>query len=541
MVGDHFEGFRSSYKWLIRLPRTSILLTAALILGATSLAFSWSMNLSLLDLIKSLILGLLPPAYLHLLGRKVFTFRRSLGLFLTFLVFLPISLLIGKTPIYATLFEFFLGFLLTIAVYSVYKGFVYFVLHLAPIHILGLDIKLHYGLAAFYAASLLTFIIIDGRIRKVAGVSGIGFLESFLRYVLSGEQADVEYYLERISTERTLPVHIYSFFSNGEELGRLVVSTIHPGPLRTLGSSTLPQLVRQCSRTPLLFLKAPCAHSENLPTVKAARRVAGTICNANTTPQSSRAIVGASDIDILGIIVLDFEGLPRLAFLDPRVIMEDLPHRVSELSLEELNTVTVDAHNMIAPGFLKIDNSQEDEVAKIIASLKTATENKIAEGRILAGFSNINYSDNITIGPAGITCAAMDIGGKRLLVVSFDGNNMELDFKARLLTRLNKIADAVLVATTDTHIYTGLYRGRDYYPVGWFNPEKVMERTLKCAEDALASMREASVGYWAIPVKDKFMDGEKLNRISTATRKNTRDGLFLVLLALAISLSLLLL
>ena len=315
---------------------------------------------------------------------------------------------------------------------------------------------------------------------------------------------------------------------------------MHPGPLRTLGSSTLPQLVKQCSGTPVIFLKAPVTHSENISTLESTQRLAKTICNTHVVPQSNFGRAGASSTDILEITIFGFEDLPQLAFLDPRVTMEDLPYRVSEFSFEEINTVTVDTHSMIAPGFLRISNDQEDEIAKIITAIREASENKITEGKILAGFSSINYFDNITIGPAGITCAAMNVGGKRFLIISFDGNNMEPDFKARLLVSLGSLADTVIVTTTDTHIYTGLYQGRDYYPVGSVGPEEVLEKTLKCVQEALASVRETSVGYTVIPVRDKFMDGEKLSKISVATKKNTRDGLFLALLALVISALLLL-
>uniref|UniRef100_A0A7C1CD39 DUF2070 family protein n=1 Tax=Thermofilum adornatum TaxID=1365176 RepID=A0A7C1CD39_9CREN len=540
MSTDNYEGFRSSYRWLIRLPKTLHLVVFAVIMAAFSLALSWIMHISTLELTKSLVYALFPPVFLYLVNRRVFNFRRSLSVFLIYLVFLPIVILLGKSPVYGAVFEVLLGLLLAVAVYSVHLGALYSALNLVLICFLGFDTKLLYATLIFYVFSLIIFTIIDSRIRRIAGVSSLGFLEAFLRYILSGDHIDVEKYLEKISTERTLPIHIYSFHSRGQEIGRLVVSNVHPGPLRTLGSSTLPQLVKQCSKIPVLFLKAPVAHSENLATVEATSRVANAICGAQAQPRASSGWAGEYTTSLLRITVLGFGDIPRLAFLDPIVIMEDLPYRVSELSLEELGTVTVDNHNMIADGFLKIENEQEDEIAKIIAAVRTATENKTTEGKIQAGFSSIDYTDNITIGPAGIACAAISTGGKKFLVASFDGNNMEPDFKARLVSRLDNMADTAIVTTTDTHIYTGLYQGRDYYPVGSVNPEQVLEKAVKCAQDALASLQEAEVGYTVLPVRDKFMDGEKLDKISVATRKNTRDGLLLVFLALAISVLLLL-
>ncbi|ABL77950.1 DUF2070 family protein [Thermofilum pendens] len=538
--GDHFEGFKSSYKWIIRLPATRVLAPISFSLLLLSLGASLLLGVPPSELLHSLLLGAAVPLYLHVCDRRVFNFRRSLGVFLLYLAMLPLVLVLRKPPILATVLEGLVGFLLAVGILSVWKAGALAILYFLWFSVAHNDPRALYILSAFFLASSTVFFVVDRRIRKAAGVSGVGFLEAFLKYILSGARSEVEEYLERISVERTLQVHVYSFTAD-REIGRLVISNVHPGPLRDLGSSTLPQLIAKCRDTPTLFLKAPCTHSENLPRLRYSEELAGAVCSCTPSPAVDRCGLGYSSSGKVDVVRLAFGEIPDLVFLDPQVIMEDLPYRVSEESHAVEGAVAVDLHNMIAPGYLKIDEDDEIEIAEIVSAIHEASEEVEAEGEIYAGFARVEYTDGASVGPGGVACAVLQIAGKKLLLLSIDGNNMTPDFKERVLRTFKESFEKVLVATTDTHLYTGLYRNVDYYPVGALSPEKVLETCMSCVEKALKNVSKVRVGYCSVPFRGRFMDGEMLRRISVATKKNTRDSLAVVFLAFAVSLALLLL
>ncbi|QOJ78184.1 DUF2070 family protein [Infirmifilum lucidum] len=535
MTDAKFEGFRRSYKWLFRLPGTCTMVAVVSGTLLLELVLSIAVNYSVQELAKNLLAVFLPYIASHIVDRKILTWRRILGFFTVFLILLLPAILLRKTPVVASTAVVLLSFLVFIATSGEASLVIFLSSYLALLYFLYPQFFLPslVEISLYVLASLPVLYNIDRRVRKVTGVGGLKFLNGFLRYALAGEKNKIEECIKASSSRRTIPIHVFTFRDNGEVLGRLVVSGVHPGPLRTLGSSTIPEkVVTRCLRS--VFLKAPAGHGENLALSNEVDRVADAICDVTpSSEESTEATLGFAQGKLVNSLSIKLSNGVTLCFLDPQIPMEDIPAILRE-EFESRGVVLVDLHNSISREYLQLPDDPEDSpelYLEVKQTIQESLSSEIARGRIKAGFAWSSYSDGITVGKAGVSCVVVEVGGKTVGILSFDGNNMTPDFKSKLFRELGKEVDHLIVGTTDTHVMTGTFQGVDYYPVGTVNDNTLLDVAQKCLSEARENMKESSVSHGIFPVNSYFMDSAKLKGLSLATRLNVRDGLALATLA----------
>lgn len=533
-MDEGYSGFRSGYRYIFSLPRGKMLALLATALNLLCAVISLPLGAA-----SSFAKGAAAAALLVLASKlvepRVITWKRAAGFYALFsLAAIPALAATGEA-FYAVLFMDLLCFLFLAATSSPARASTLLILYTALAYFIAPQLfsKSLLSVTAYLAVSLAVLAVIDRRVKRSVDISGLKILRGFLRYILSGEREELEECFTRMSKERSLGLHVVNFLdTEGRVLGKLVVSEIHPGPMRDLGSSSLPSKVVNSCSAPTLFLKAPSTHSENLASSSEVERIAREVCSIPCGDSSSYAKVGAGTAGKFDVVVID-AGRIALAFIDPLVPMEDLPREVFE-TLREAGVIAVDTHSMIGEEYLLLDSAEtySHEISSLYESIRDALEKPIAEGPIRAGFHRVNYSDGRSVAPGGISCAVLEVGGLRLAVVSVDGNNMAADFKPVLLSRLKAIGVLPVVATTDSHLYTGAISGVDYYTVGSFDRELLLELCSKCVEEALSNARGAALCYACYTIKSRYLDASALKRLSLVTRSNVRDGVALALLAL---------
>ncbi|MGC9147189.1 MAG: DUF2070 family protein [Infirmifilum sp.] len=544
MVDDRYEGFRKSYRWLFSLPSLWLVLLYNILLLLVAIFLGLLKGYELNSLLVALASIAIPFTVTFIIDRRVLTLKRLLGLYSIYLVFLFPVILLGKQLLLATIPFVLLSFLVFLAIarrtalasfLAAYLSTIYFLQHQFLLYVI-------IPVAVYITVAFPILYNINRRVKLVAGVGGLKYLRSFLRYTLAGEKKEVEECLSAAAVKKTVPIHVFELYSDGALLGRIVVSGVHPGPLRTLGSSTLPEaILEKCHSA--LFLKAPAGHGENLALSRDVEKVAEKVCGETSrAEQTGSATLGVADGKLVRSISLRFSNGVSLCLLDPQVSMEDLPATLRE-EFEEDHVVVADLHNMIDDNFIQLpEDPQEnpelhlDVKQTILESLRDVR----AEGVLKAGLARVKYSDKLSVGKGGISCAVFSIDDKKLAIVSVDGNNMDPVFKALVNRELASGLDYLLLATTDTHVMTGLFQGVDYYPVGSLNKEQILRNIRDCLLEASQNLKECRVSYRVVPVNALFMDGSKLKGLSRVTRLNVRDGLLLAMLAL-LSLPILLL
>lgn len=537
MTDSKFEGFRKSYRWLFSLPGPRLMLVYALALSAIDALIASLRGYTLEEFLIVIMVGGAPFVVSLVLDSKVLTVKRLLGFFSIYLVFLLPFILLKKPLILASIPAMLISSLVFVAIAR----------RTALIGLLATYFSLLYAFRPgilpltlmFFGAYLLVAVPIlyniNRRVLKAAGVGGLKYLRGFLRYVLAGEKKEVEECLKAATVRKTVPIHVFEFKSNGETLGKLIVSGVHPGPLRTLGSSTLPEaILTRCQQS--IFLKAPAGHGENLADSGEVSGIAERVCSeTNGGDPAVSAALGIAEGKLVNSIAVKLSNGVSLSLIDPQVSMEDLPASLRE-EFEQRNIILADLHNMIDDSFIQLPEDPLENPELYLDVKQTILESlgrEISAGSLKVGLARSNYSDGVSVGKGGISCIVFEIGGRRLGIISVDGNNMDPTFKTTALRELSSYVDHLLLATTDTHVMTGLFQGVDYYPVGSMNREQLLENMRQCLQSALSTIKECRAYYRAVPVNTLFMDGSKLKGLSRATRFNTRDGLILALLALS--------
>jgi len=534
-VNEDYSGFKSGYRYIFSLPRGRVL--ALLIAALNLLCITASLRLgAALDFARSAAAVALLVLACKLTEPRVVTWKRAAGFYALFSLAAIPALVVTGEAFYAVLLTDLLCFLFLATISSPARASTLLLLYIVLAYAITPQFftKFLVLIAAYLAVSITVLAAIDRRVRKSIGISGFKLLRGFLRYILSGERVELEECFTQMSRERSLGLHVLNFLdAESRVLGKLVISEIHPGPMRDLGSSTLPSKVVNGCGVPTLFLKTPSTHSENLASSAEVEEVTRELCSLTCRdPCSSYARVGARASGKFSVITLD-AGCVTLAFIDPLVPMEDLPREVFE-ALRENGIVAVDTHSMISREYISLDSAEmySLEISNLYESIRDALEKPVAEGFIKAGFHRIDYSDGKSVAPGGISCAVLKVGGLKLAVVSVDGNNMAADFKPAFLSKLKSMGVLPIVATTDSHLYTGAIGGVDYYTVGSFDRELLMKLCSKCVEEALKNSENAALCYTYYAHKSKYLDASALKRLSLVTRSNVRDGVTLVLLAL---------
>lgn len=538
-MSDKFSELKKAYKLVFALPRNEFLVATAFVLVIVCLIVAIRVG-AVQSFLGAVITAAVPVLVSKIVDTRIITWRRAGGLYIVFLLLSLASLIVSGDAYPGTLSGALLGYLFLAVSSSPLKAILPLLSYIAVLGITATSIaaKLSALALGYMLATLGSLALIDHRVKKVSGASGLTLLKGFLRYILSGEKCPLEEAFARLSTERKLNLHVFSFEDpRNKPLGRVVVSEIHPGPFRDLGSSSLPsKVIAAHGNLPVVFLKAPSTHAENLAFSIDVSRLMGELMQLKGgSDYSEYARIGVAVKGRFRVITLSFSHT-TLAFADPLVPMEDLPHNLCTV-LAPQKVIVVDTHSMIAEGYGVLDRPAISlpEYSEILSAVTEALENPLEEGALRAAFERIDYSDGVSVASGGISCAVVAVGNVKVGVVSIDSNNVRADFKPVLLKALEKYVDVPIVASTDTHLLTGRITGVEYYPAGSILPDQLLTRCLQCVESAVERLEEARVKYSPLPFRSLYLRGDLMEEISRVTRGNVVIGIILVALAIAAS------
>lgn len=176
---------------------------------------------------------------------------------------------------------------------------------------------------------------------------------------------------------------------------------------------------------------------------------------------------------------------------------------------------------------------------KLRAAVEEAARTPCSEGRWRVGFSRLKADElELEVGGGGVMATVFLSENKGAFIVSFDSNNMAPGLREEILREITSSLPLSYgeVATTDTHVFSGLIPGVEYYPVG-SRPrtrKKALALALRAVKEALSGAEEVRVGYARLEFTVRCIDGEALYDLSTITEKYAKASLILLsLLGLA--------
>ncbi len=131
------------------------------------------------------------------------------------------------------------------------------------------------------------------------------------------------------------------------------------------------------------------------------------------------------------------------------------------------------------------------------------------------------------IGDNGLITWGLDVNGRRVLLVIFDGNNLRRELADAIINEFRGAFDIVEVLTTDNHQYTGIARftrSRGYKVVGdSVNHELIMRNVRRSVKRCLNNLSTTHVSYCPVLVESVRLIGDSFNNMVRAAEKGVMD------------------
>ena len=387
--------------------------------------------------------------------------------------------------------------------------------------------------ALLVSAGVLFLRILDRHGERAVGVGAVRLFRGFILDWLCDVTTPLEEHLEEMAEETVASAVVISFAHDTVPHGVIVVSDIHPGPFRRIGSSNIPyeiQIALERKTGALVMVPhGTSGHERDLASERQrVKFIAGILertsfdgssGNATTAIRrfsgSAQAICQAFDGTVMVILTCAPESMEDIPF----DVGEEIRLKGKELGAEEV--VVIDAHNSI--GSL-------DEVPRLqpeqLTNLKLAAENAMRDAlrsdssEFRFGASRIlpkGLGVREGLGPGGIAVSVVEVQNQKTAYVTLDGNNMAKGLREQVREAVMNIVEEAEVLATDTHVVNGVsLTERGYHPVGEVGSrEDLVSSIHECTVEAVSRLEESRQSFRRIRVPGLLVIGEeKLRELS---------------------------
>jgi putative membrane protein len=105
------------------------------------------------------------------------------------------------------------------------------------------------------------------------------------------------------------------------------------------------------------------------------------------------------------------------------------------------------------------------------------------------------------VGESGVKVMIVEVETQKTAYILLDSNNMIIGFRERIMEEVKKLGlDELEVMTSDTHFVNALSGGHN--PVGNKNSDLIIEKIIKCTEDALNDLEDVTVSCEVSKIND---------------------------------------
>ena len=385
------------------------------------------------------------------------------------------------------------------------------------------------------------------------GINGPALLRAFGHDYLAGNPIPLDTLLTKISTPQSIPMEAI-VFRDTQEPSKLiacgVISYVHPGPFRDVGSSELPSVimehVKEKYSVPAFVMHGTCTHQQNLTTKEDIPKVLYEIDRLieNTAVYSTISGPHWTEGEKFKVWTL-FAGENVLTITTSAPEFTDdvaleVGYDAANMVKQRLPTIKrvaiVDAHNCINDHAVSVVQG-DPEAGEYVGAISGAVFSSLNESRYVVKMGMYQvYPKDISpkegMGPGGITAISLTNGDRQFALISVDGNNMEPGFREKTISALKTqgYEDAEVV-TSDTHVVNAIsLSSKGYPPVGRNKPDETMEHILIASVKAREKMQTVQVGLGFGKIADLRTLGERgfdvlTQNITEAARIAERVGI----------------
>lgn len=550
------------YQRLFSLPSNQILSGLAIISIVLNIfELSWFYLINPLIAIPFMIvlwvsISIIPS---YIIQSRVLSIRRSIGLGsiglliigLFNIVFISLALLINQTltityyGMLLGLLFFYLNVILHAMCYNreIRIGGTFFLLFsilgaftlLNPSALFSLPLLQNLAITPglFYLGSFLFIWIINAPAKAVLGVGGFVLFQGFVDEWLEGDSVILDDIFTDIGIKTRLTIQSLEFRSKDTQCF-LVAPEIHPGPFKSIGSSTLSFLLRQQFGNQVFITHSACTHDLNLVSKKETNRLVELLSHNLQSPSihtsTSATKFITSTVNSMSITGQIF-GNTGLFFASnvlnnsddiDRSIAKLAKDHAKYLNLEHL--LLVDAHHGvedICDPLMPFSFESEDLLSAIKHGIKTGQQQNQSSFEFGAAHQYPTpHSVTEGFGPAGISCLVIKTEKETTCYLSIDANNMVVGLREKIVETLKRHNNFthVEISTTDTHMVTGLdTRGMGFNPLGErIEHSEIVSICDNLAHEAVSKLNPGTMAYRELQVDDaKALGHENMDAFTT--------------------------
>jgi len=363
--------------------------------------------------------------------------------------------------------------------------------------------------SVFVTLVFLFIAVVDAPMKRNFGVSAIEAFSLFLS-AWADNSIELESLFHKIGQEVTTTMGIISFESSKKIKGIFLVPAIHPGPFGGTGGARMPFLLsRKLSKATgadVFVMHGPATHDFNPVSSKEINKffTAAMDTLPNLEKVSSATVMKKFKTGLSTFSVQAFGNNYFFAStLSPKPTEDvDLNTGIAVSSVAKAagakDAIFADAHNCHQVGdFIILSGSpvgfdMMGNAKKSVDNLLSVKQKPVKFGSFVSRQNKKFESD---FGSAGASLAVVDTGGQKSVYVLFDGNNLQLGLREKLIGVLKSkgAADAEIM-TTDSHSVNTI-KGVEN-PVGSVTGHEVLSEWVAEAFDrAVLALDPVKVGF----------------------------------------------
>ncbi|MEM2213548.1 MAG: DUF2070 family protein [Candidatus Nezhaarchaeales archaeon] len=354
---------------------------------------------------------------------------------------------------------------------------------------------------------------IDKLSESLVGMSSKKVFKAYVANWFTETKEDLESFFNRISTTFQVSCDLVALLnSKGTIEGIIAIPQVHPGPLRGIGSSSLPSdlisTIKSTCNTKSVVFHGFTTHASDITSSKDYSKLLELMRKA-VTQLSYPAISGPSshlvrvDVEGLSIGCQFIKGLPMIFVSGNERGIDDIPETFGkkvEQEIEEIygiRPILINAHNQYEEdAHVDLEELRRGILKAVELAFKSSSHESIRIG--VGEAENLNLNEFQGIGPSGIRVLITEFKGSRYCYVVIDANNANKEFRDSIGSIVKSMGykDCELF-TTDSHMVVhlrGVKSSRGYHVLGEkVNVKEILNALRTAIREAEESLFEANI------------------------------------------------
>jgi predicted neutral ceramidase superfamily lipid hydrolase len=395
-----------------------------------------------------------------------------------------------------------------------------------------LMIKLYAAIFVFLLISYTIIYFIDSPIKKSLGFSGIDTFSQMMQNWLFSINITIPNRKVRNPFGEKADIGVDSVIAmdkSGRTKSMLVVPNIHFGPVGTLGSSNFPYLIERhiTSRYKSQSVVLHSAINEDHNAVSSdqfqqLKRAIDDMVNRAKSAKRKKLMYsycyGESNGARVRLIKFGDTAIATLSRA-PRVT-EDITPEASVLLRHALqqqakNIILVDAHNSRYTSAsaeelaaVKFDSQILNDYMGAIKSIATVSESSA----IKVGTASANLYEKLgrpqDMAPGNVNVVVFEIGAKRVGIIQFNANNINPQFRDKILSHISdKFGVDFELYTTDTHYVNSLRQTASNVLGSTVSYSRMSKALDEAIDSAIKDLKEANLVWESAIMKNFYIWG----------------------------------